>query len=210
MEKIKRIDASPEAVEMIDSLKGRFGDLVFHQSGGCCDGSAPMCFEKGDFKLKIKNVDLHLRIERALSSLGMQAQNHGIKIYKEFNATHFNIQGDEVMLTNLIFNMVDNAIKYFRPGDSFIKVRTYNNEWNQIIVEIEDNGIGISKEHQNKVFDKLFRVPTGNVHNVKGYGLGLSYVKSIIDHHHGSITVTSKLNEGSKFIITLPLNQPKE
>ncbi len=167
-------------------------------------------FEKGDFKLKIKNVDLHLRIERALSSLGMQAQNHGIKIYKEFNATQFNIQGDEVMLTNLIFNMVDNAIKYFRPGDSFIKVRTYNNEWNQIIVEIEDNGIGISKEHQNKVFDKLFRVPTGNVHNVKGYGLGLSYVKSIIDHHHGSITVTSKLNEGSKFIITLPLNQPKE
>jgi signal transduction histidine kinase len=77
-------------------------------------------------------------------------------------------------------------------------------------VEVEDNGIGISKEHQQKVFDKLFRVPTGNVHNVKGYGLGLSYVKSIVDHHHGSIDVASKLGEGSKFIITLPLNQPKE
>jgi two-component system, OmpR family, phosphate regulon sensor histidine kinase PhoR len=167
-------------------------------------------FEKGDFKLKLKNVDLHLRIEKAVSSLTMQAQNHGIKIFKEFGATKFNVEGDEVMLTNLIFNMVDNAIKYFRPGDSFIKIRTYNNEWNQIIVEVEDNGIGISKEHQQKVFDKLFRVPTGNVHNVKGYGLGLSYVKSIVDHHHGAIDVTSKLGEGSKFIITLPLNQPKE
>jgi two-component system, OmpR family, phosphate regulon sensor histidine kinase PhoR len=167
-------------------------------------------FEKGDFKLKIKNVDLHLRIEKAVSSLTMQAQNHGIKIFKEFGATKFNVEGDEVMLTNLIFNMVDNAIKYFRPGDSFIKIRTYNNEWNQIIVEVEDNGIGISKEHQQKVFDKLFRVPTGNVHNVKGYGLGLSYVKSIVDHHHGAIDVSSKLGEGSKFIITLPLNQPKE
>lgn len=167
-------------------------------------------FEKGDFKLKIKNVDLHLRMEKALSSLSMQAQTHGIKIYKELVATKFNIEGDEVMLTNLVFNLVDNAIKYFRPGEPFIRVRTYNNEWNQIILEIEDNGIGISKDHQQKVFDKLFRVPTGNVHNVKGYGLGLSYVKSIVDHHHGSISVVSKLNEGSKFIITLPLNQPKE
>ncbi len=167
-------------------------------------------FEKGDFKLKIKNVDLHLRIEKALSSLSMQAQTHGIKIYKEFKATKFNVAGDEVMLTNLVFNMVDNAIKYFRPGEPFIKVKTYNNEWSQVVIEVEDNGIGISKDHQQKVFDKLFRVPTGNVHNVKGYGLGLSYVKSIVDHHHGSIAVTSKLNEGSKFIITLPLNQPKE
>lgn len=167
-------------------------------------------FEKGDFKLKIKNVDLHQRIERALSSLSMQAQTHGIKIHKDFAASKAVVEGDEVMLTNLIFNLVDNAIKYFRPGDSYIRVKTYNNEWNQIVVEVEDNGIGISKEHQHKVFDKLFRVPTGNVHNVKGYGLGLSYVKSIVDHHHGSISVTSKLGEGSKFIITLPLNQPKD
>lgn len=167
-------------------------------------------FEKGDFKLKIKNVDLHLRIEKALSSLSMQAQTHEIIINKEFAATKFIVQGDEVMLTNLVFNLVDNAIKYFRPGEPFIKVKTFNNEWGQIVIEIEDNGIGISKEHQHKVFDKLFRVPTGNVHNVKGYGLGLSYVKSIVDHHHGSIVVNSKLNEGSKFIITLPLNQPKE
>jgi two-component system, OmpR family, phosphate regulon sensor histidine kinase PhoR len=166
-------------------------------------------FEKGDFKLKIKNVDLHVRMEKALSSLSMQAQTHGIKIHKEFNATKSIVEGDEVMLTNLVFNLVDNAIKYFRPGEPFIKVRTYNNEWSQIVIEIEDNGIGISKDHQQKVFDKLFRVPTGNVHNVKGYGLGLSYVKSIVDHHHGSISVNSKLNEGSKFIITLPLNQPK-
>lgn len=167
-------------------------------------------FEKGDFKLKIKNVDLHVRIDKALASLSMQAQNHGIKISKDFKAAKFNVEGDEVMLTNLIFNMVDNAIKYFRPGEPFIRVKTYNNEWNQVIVEIEDNGIGISKENKEKIFDKLFRVPTGNIHNVKGYGLGLSYVKSIIDHHHGSINVESKLNEGSKFIITLPLNQPKE
>jgi two-component system, OmpR family, phosphate regulon sensor histidine kinase PhoR len=167
-------------------------------------------FEKGDFKLKIKNVDLHVRMEKALSSLSMQAQTHGIKISKELNATRSIVEGDEVMLTNLVFNLVDNAIKYFRPGEPFIKVRTYNNEWNQIVVEIEDNGIGISKDHQQKVFDKLFRVPTGNVHNVKGYGLGLSYVKSIVDHHHGAISVVSKLNEGSKFIITLPLNQPRE
>lgn len=168
-------------------------------------------FEKGDFKLKIKSVDLHSRIDRAISGLSMQAKNHGIEIKKELGSEDFVIEGDEVMLTNLIFNLVDNAIKYFRPGEPQIVVRTSNNMWNQVVIEVEDNGIGISKENQQKIFDKLFRVPQGkNIHNVKGYGLGLSYVKSIVDHHHGSITVTSKLGEGSKFIITLPLKQPKE
>jgi len=113
------------------------------------------------------------------------------------------------MVTNLVFNLIDNAIKYSRKQEGSVVVSTWNED-HYLCVEIADNGIGISKDDQKRIFDKLYRVPTGNVHNVKGYGLGLSYVKSIVESHHGRIQVKSQLNEGSRFTVSLPLKQKKD
>jgi signal transduction histidine kinase len=163
-------------------------------------------YDKGDFKLKIKRVDMHQRIDRAVSSLSIQARNKNIRIVRELDAPDPVIEADEVMVTNLIFNLVDNALKYFRPGDPYIAIRTRTEE-NNFVLEVIDNGIGISKDNQKRIFEKLYRVPTGNVHNVKGYGLGLSYVRSIVERHHGHIEVESQVGEGSTFRIRLPLKQ---
>jgi two-component system phosphate regulon sensor histidine kinase PhoR len=109
-----------------------------------------------------------------------------------------------VHLTNVFSNLFDNAIKYnLKPPILSISSKI-TKEW--IIVTVEDNGIGIRKENQKKVFDKFFRVPTGNVHDVKGFGLGLSYVKKIVDEHHGKIFMDSVINKGTKFIIYFQLN----
>lgn len=161
-------------------------------------------FEKEGFRLKIKLVDVHARIDKAIASLSMQAQSRGIKIIKRLEAANHEIEADEVMITNLIFNLIDNGIKYSQPNQPFIEITTQNDDqW--LILEIRDNGIGISKDDQKRIFEKLYRVPTGNVHNVKGFGLGLSYVKSIVERHHGSIEVKSQLGVGSTFIVKLPL-----
>ena len=107
--------------------------------------------------------------------------------------------------TNVIFNLLDNALKYKKPDVNIqLKVRTWN-EGGKLHISIEDNGIGIKKENLKKIFDKFYRVHTGNRHDVKGFGLGLAYVKKIITDHQGSIRAESELNVGTKFIIVLPL-----
>lgn len=186
-------------VQMIDDENKRLGLLVENVLQSAV-------YDKGDFKLKIKKVDMHARIDRAISGLSIQAKSKGIHIIRELNATEPVIEADEVMMTNLVFNLVDNAIKYYKPGDPFIRITTYNDEDN-LVLEVADNGIGISKDNQKRIFEKLYRVPTGNVHNVKGYGLGLSYVKSIVERHGGEIMVDSVVGEGSNFKITLPVQQ---
>ena len=112
------------------------------------------------------------------------------------------IKGDEVHITNVIFNLLDNAVKYSNEIPE-IEVATARKN-GHIVVSVKDNGIGIAKEHQSQIFDRFFRVPTGNVHNVKGFGLGLSYVKKIIDSHEGEIKVESAQNKGTKFSILFP------
>ena len=113
---------------------------------------------------------------------------------------------DETHITNVLFNLMDNAVKYRRPDVPLIlMVRTWN-EGGKLQISVEDNGLGIKKEYLNKVFDRFFRVPTGNLHDVKGYGLGLAYVHKMIEDHSGSIRAESGSNNvGTKFIITLPL-----
>ena len=107
--------------------------------------------------------------------------------------------------TNVIFNLMDNAVKYKNPEkDLKLTVRTWN-ESDKLIIVIQDNGIGIKKDDVKKVFDKFYRVHTGNLHDVKGFGLGLAYVKKIVEEHHGTIRAESELNVGTKFIIALPL-----
>jgi len=107
-----------------------------------------------------------------------------------------------VHLTNLVYNLLDNANKY-SPKKPMIRIST-ENSGNGLLVTIEDNGIGISKAEQKKIFDKLYRVPTGNIHQVRGFGLGLSYVKAIVGEHNGKISLESEVNKGSKFKVFLP------
>lgn len=160
-------------------------------------------FDKGKLKLKYKVIDLHDLVEHSVDNFKIQVKKRNGKIEWEPGAVYSRVKVDEIHLTNVISNLVDNAIKYSREDpEIFISTK---NETGNIILSIEDNGIGISKENQKRIFEKFYRVSTGNVHNVKGFGLGLSYVKKIIEIHHGSIKLKSEINRGTRFDISLPL-----
>ena len=123
-------------------------------------------------------------------------------ITKRFDAEDSSLNIDKQQLFNTLSNIIDNAIKYNNHSPE-IKINTIDSS-NAIEIMIEDNGIGIEQKNYEKIFDTFYRVPTGNIHNVKGNGIGLSYVKKIIDAHGGSIKVESAINKGSKFIINMP------
>ena len=127
------------------------------------------------------------------------------RLNRSLKLTNSAIFADEMHITNVIFNLMDNAVKYKRPdADLQLTVKTWN-EPGKLMISIQDNGIGIKKENLKKIFEKFYRVHTGNLHDVKGFGLGLSYVKKIITDHKGTIRAESELNVGTKFIIALPL-----
>ena len=158
--------------------------------------------DKGELKLKIVDIDVNQVVDQVLHNMKIQLEQRGGQFITDLKAMHTMVQADKIHLTNVVFNLVDNALKYTEKIP-LIKVGTHN-ESDGVVVYVEDNGIGISKENQKKIFDKLYRVPTGNIHNVKGFGLGLSYVKAIIDKHNGWIKVKSELNKGSRFEILIP------
>jgi len=157
---------------------------------------------KGDFKLKIQQIDVNDVIAKAIQNIAIQIENRGGTIDVDFQTDESVIEADEVHLSNIIYNLLDNANKY-SPNAPEIKVSTESNK-NGVIITVSDKGLGISKETINKVFEKFYRVPTGNVHDVKGFGLGLSYVKTMIEAHYGDISVKSEVGEGSNFTIFLP------
>ncbi|OFX57802.1 MAG: hypothetical protein A2046_02155 [Bacteroidetes bacterium GWA2_30_7] len=159
-------------------------------------------YEKSKFKLKPELADLHSVIEEAISNIEMQVVLRGGIINKEFNAESTMLMVDRFHLGNVFLNMLDNANKYSGENPE-ITVKTYNDD-NGIYISFIDKGIGISKENQNKIFDKFYRVPTGDVHDVKGFGLGLSYSFNIIAKHNGKIDVKSEKDNGSEFTIFLP------
>ncbi len=165
-------------------------------------------FEKTKLKLKLKDIDLHLIIEKVVSNFSIQIDNAGGKLKCELLASDSICFADEIHITNVINNLLDNALKY-RNGTPNI-ILTTQTATNGIIIAVKDNGIGISHDNLKRIFDQFYRVPTGNIHNVKGFGLGLSYVKKITETHGGKIWVDSKIGEGSVFSIYLPKAGPND
>ena len=164
--------------------------------------------DKGEFKLKRSDVDAHEIINQALANTQLLIDTREGSISVNLEATKSIINADKVHLTNIVFNLIDNAIKYSKENP--VVVVSTKDAKNGIEISIKDNGIGISKENQRKIFDKFFRVPTGNVHNVKGFGLGLSYVQAVVFKHYGTINVNSELEKGSTFTIILPYKSIEE
>ncbi len=160
-------------------------------------------FDKEDIGLKKEKVDVHEIISDAIANTRISLQErHGV-IHCETEATDHVVGADRLHLTNVLYNLIDNAIKYCSTVPE-IKIAT-SSDGKRLCIEVRDNGLGIARENQKKVFKKFYRVPTGNVHDVKGFGLGLHYVKSVVDAHRGAIRLESDLGKGSVFSITLPL-----
>lgn len=159
-------------------------------------------FNEGRLKMRFKEFDLNETINTVINNFDLRIKNKNGAINATLNANDSHIKGDEVHITNVMFNLLDNAMKYSN-GDPEITITTENhNEY--VLIMVKDNGIGIPKEHQSQIFERFYRVPTGNVHNVKGFGLGLSYVKQVVDMHNGKIKVDSTVNKGTVFSIFLP------
>jgi len=158
--------------------------------------------DRREMELLYEDVDLNEVIETAIRNIELQIRQKGGSINMEKGTNTAIIKGDRIHLTNVVYNLLDNAIKYSSDHPK-IKVVTESNEYS-ISLKVSDNGIGIKKDQQARIFDKLYRVPTGDVHNIKGFGLGLSYVKAIVEKHHGVVKVKSEFGKGSTFIIQLP------
>ena len=162
-------------------------------------------FDRQKAVLKMKDLDVNEMITSVINTFALKVERYNGKIDSELEATDAVVSADEMHLTNVIFNLMDNAVKYKRPDvDLQLMVRTWN-ESGKLMISVQDNGIGIKKENLKKIFNKFYRVHTGNLHDVKGFGLGLAYVKKIITDHKGTIRAESEMNVGTKFIIALPL-----
>ena len=161
-------------------------------------------FEKVKMQLKKVELDVHVIIKKVVENFNLQIQSRNGTIETDLQATISLAMIDEVHFLNAISNLIDNAIKYSK-GKPHVTISTRNNR-KGILITVQDQGIGISKDNVSRIFDKFYRAPSGNIHNVKGFGLGLSYVKSVIDEHKGTIKVESQINKGSKFTIFLPQN----
>lgn len=159
--------------------------------------------EKEKFKINLSEFDLHDLIQKAIQNIQIQINQRRGKLNVALHADNPFVMVDETHFSNLIHNLLDNAIKYSR--DNVDITLTTRNQNGNIIISIEDQGIGIKKEDLVRIFDKFYRVSTGNIHNVKGFGLGLSYVKAIINEFNGNVNAVSEYGKGSKFEIILPV-----
>ncbi len=162
-------------------------------------------FDKEEIDLKKEEINLNLLAEEVVKSNRVFIEAKEGTINLDLAAKESSVKIDRLHFTNVIYNLLDNAVKYNRNKPE-ITITTQNQN-GQLILTIADNGIGISAEDQKKVFHKFYRVPTGNVHDVKGFGLGLNYVKLIIENHDGKISLESQLHRGSRFIITVPISK---
>jgi len=163
--------------------------------------------DKKDFQLKITTLNINDLIKVAVSNTELRVNELGGTITTQLDATKTSIEGDENHISNVLHNLLDNAIKY-SPEVLNINISSTNVK-EGIEVKITDQGIGMTKDDLKKIFEKFYRVSTGNLHDVKGFGLGLSYVKAIADAHNGSVSAQSELGKGSTFIVYFPYGMKK-
>ena len=164
--------------------------------------------EKEEIKLNLQDIDTHQAISKVADNIALQVQEKNGALKLRLNAHNHIIEADEVHFSNIIFNLLDNAMKY-ADKPPYIEVETLNTHTGMLAIKITDNGIGMDKEVQSRIFERFFRAHTGNLHNVKGFGLGLSYVKAIVEAHDGKIKVESTPGKGSTFTVTMPVKESK-
>lgn len=170
--------------------------------------------EEGGMRLRLVDVDMHALLTDVVRNSALQLEQRGGSITLVPSAELAHLRGDRTYLTSIFYNLIDNAVKYCTVSP-VVRIIT-RSDAHHLTIEVQDNGIGIPKSEQAKIFDRLYRIPTGNVHNVKGFGLGLSYVRSVVERHGGSIRVDSNTGgsaeqeTGSRFIITLPFEHEEE
>ncbi|MFO8235173.1 MAG: HAMP domain-containing sensor histidine kinase [Bacteroidales bacterium] len=197
----------PDSVKNLSNIAGIVEDETNRLSVQVEKVLKTALFDQGKIKIKPKELNLHNIIENVVKSFYLQVENQGGKIEKELNAEDPEVVVDEVHFTNVIFNLLDNAVKYSQEKPE-IRVETENKN-GELLFAVEDNGIGIKKKDQKKIFDQFYRVPTGNRHDVKGFGLGLNYVKKMVEEHNGTISLKSEYKKGTRFEILIPPNNQK-
>lgn len=194
-------------IQQLPDMRDRYLKVIAQENGRLGDQVERVlniaALEKQDFSLNYEKVYLHELIEACIDKTMIQVEKRGGSIKAILEANQSSVYADETHLTNIIINLLDNANKYSLEAPH-ITIRT-RNIGDEISCTIQDHGIGMSKEAQKHIFEKFYRVHTGNIHNVKGFGLGLAYVKSMIDAHDGKIAVESELDKGSKFTFSIPL-----
>ena len=153
----------------------------------------------------MKELDANELIAGIVNTFAVKVGQSGGSIKTSLDATDPFIKVDEMHFTNVVFNLLDNAVKYRRQEVPIELEVATSNVGGKFVLKLKDNGIGMKKEHLKKIFDRFYRVHTGNVHNVKGFGLGLAYVKQIIRAHRGTIHAESEFGMGTEFVIVLPL-----
>jgi two-component system phosphate regulon sensor histidine kinase PhoR len=197
---------SDQSVKKHEALAENYLKVIYDENKRLADITEKILqaaiFDQGELNLKLEMINIEEVIDNVINNIGIQVEVKDGKIIRDFRASKTAITADKMHITNVISNLVDNANKY-SPKRPVITIISENYS-DGVRISIEDNGIGISKENQKKIFDKLYRVPTGNIHDVKGFGLGLSYVKAVIEKHNGKITVDSDLRKGSTFRVYLP------
>lgn len=188
------------------SKVSRFANIIKQENGRMLNQVEKVLqmalLEKKDYKLRITSVDLHDTIIRAVENANLQAEQKGGHVHTKLSAQNPVIMADQTHISNIINNLLDNANKY-SPEAPDIRVVT-ENFGGGVEISVEDKGIGMTKDQRKHIFDKFYRVHTGNLHDVKGFGLGLSYVKAMVLAHGGTIDVQSETGSGSRFILKLP------
>ena len=204
---MRRLYLNPSILNNADKVK-RFAEII-KQENKRMNGQVEKVLQaaivdREEYKLKVVDIDLHEVIEQAVSNFAVQIESRDGLLSTTLEAKEHTIQGDLTHISNIINNLMDNANKY-SPEKPEIMIKTRNISGG-VEVSISDKGIGLSAASRKLIFDKFYRVPTGNLHDVKGFGLGLSYVKAMITAHKGTIEVKSELGKGSNFIVFLPFN----
>jgi two-component system, OmpR family, phosphate regulon sensor histidine kinase PhoR len=163
-------------------------------------------FERKALEMKAESLALDAVVQEVVRSMQLQFEKHGAVVDTQLQGTHFSINGDRMHITSVVYNLLDNALKYSKEAPRIqIQLKETDNE---VLLVVADNGIGISPAYRNRVFDKFFRVPHGDRHDIKGYGLGLSYVAQVVQDHKGHIEVSSEEGQGSTFTVYFPKGRP--